>query len=189
MTTIAINRSTLKTQTLAICAAVIAAAALPQIFHLIGIISGAGSAPGQVFLPMYLPIILVGFLAGPLAGAAAGLLSPLVSFALSGMPTLALLPIITADLVFLGLAAGMLRSRKLPILVKVLAAQLAGKAAYAIAIFAAAHLFGSETLGASAIFGSLRIGLPGFLLQWVLVPLIIFRVENTQAANRPDQAE
>lgn len=44
------------------------------------------------FLPMHLPIILVGLLAGPYAGAIAGLLGPLASFALSGMPGIAMLP-------------------------------------------------------------------------------------------------
>jgi hypothetical protein len=175
--TIVTTRTAMKTQTLAAMAAVGAAVALPQLLHIIGAVSGLGPALGQTFLPMYLPIILVGFLVGPFAGAAAGIAAPLLSFALTGMPGVILLPIIMTELVVIGFAAGMLRSLKLPSFGKLILVQLAGKAAYALAVLAAIYLFGS-TLEAGQILASVQIGLPGLLLQWALVPLILFRVEN-----------
>lgn len=75
-----------KAQTLATIAAIVGAVVVPQFFHMLGAISGLGTALGETFLPMHLPIILVGLLAGSYAGAIAGLLGPAASFALSGMP-------------------------------------------------------------------------------------------------------
>lgn len=181
--TITLNRAVIKTQSMAVCAAVIAAVALPQIFHAIGIISGAGAAPGQVFLPMYLPIILVGFLAGAIAGSLSGLLAPVISFALSGMPSPGMLPFITIELVVLGLAAGMMRDTPLPAIWRVILAQLTGKIALALAILAAVYAFGSETISADYILASVRLGLPGWVLQWALIPLIIFRVANRKTVE------
>ena len=63
-----------KAQTLATIAAIVGAVVVPQFFHMLGAISGLGTALGETFLPMHLPIILVGLLAGPYAGAIAGLL-------------------------------------------------------------------------------------------------------------------
>jgi hypothetical protein len=164
--------ATIKTQTLAVGTAVVAALVLPQAFHALGVVSG--TVFGQAFLPMYLPIILVGFFAGAIAGSVSGLLAPVASFALSGMPSPVLLPCITAELIALGFAAGLLRDAKMPVIGKVLLAQVAGKAAYAVVVLLAVYAFGSETLTAGSIWGSIQMGLPGFALQWALVPLILF---------------
>lgn len=45
---------TVKTKTLATICAVIAAVALPQALHLLGATFNAGSALGEIFLPMHL---------------------------------------------------------------------------------------------------------------------------------------
>ena len=79
-------RISVKFQTLAALIAIAAAVALPQVAHGIGAVTGMGTAVGETFLPMHLPIIIVGLLAGPYAGLIAGAASPIISFALSGMP-------------------------------------------------------------------------------------------------------
>ncbi len=167
-----------KTQTLATLSAIVAAVALPQIFHTIGIISGTGAAPGTVFLPMYLPILLVGLWAGAYAGAVAGLFAPLISFALSGMPTAAMLPIITAELIGTGLFAGLLRNSKMPVFGKVLATQVLAKGCRAIITLGLIYLAGNSPLPFSSVWMSAVTGLPGILLQWTFIPLILFYVEN-----------
>ena len=67
-------RLSVKVQAIATLTAIVGAVAVPQIFHVIGAVSGVGTSLGEAFLPMHLPIILVGLLAGPYAGAIAGLL-------------------------------------------------------------------------------------------------------------------
>ena len=88
----------LGTKTAATLLAIVAAVVLPQLFHVIGAVSGQGTMLGVAFLPMHLPIIFVGLIAGPAVGAIAGAAAPLVSFLLSGMPMLAMLPLMMVEL-------------------------------------------------------------------------------------------
>ncbi|WP_300760909.1 ECF transporter S component [uncultured Bifidobacterium sp.] len=158
--------------------AIVAAVALPQLFHVIGAVSGQGTMLGVAFLPMHLPIIFVGLIAGPAAGAIAGAAAPLASFLLSGMPMLAMLPLMIVELFAYGLVAGLLREVKLPSLVKVVIVQLAGRvvltAATAIAVFA----FGSSKTVAATWTSDLAAGLPGLALQWALIPLAAYWTES-----------
>ena len=171
-------RLSVKMQAIATLAAIVGAVAVPQIFHALGAVSGVGTSLGEAFLPMHLPIILVGLLAGPYAGAIAGLLGPLASFALSGMPGAVMLPFMMIELCVYGLAAGLLRNVKLPTLVKVLAVQIAGRAVRAGAILLAVYAFGNGKIAVSTIWASIATGLFGLALQWALLPLIVYRVEN-----------
>ena len=147
----------LGTKTAATLLAIVAAVVLPQLFHVIGAVSGQGT-----------------MLVGAIAGAAA----PLVSFLLSGMPMLAMLPLMMAELCAYGLVAGLLRGIKLPSLAKVVIAQLAGRvvltAATAIAVFA----FGSSKAIAATWTSDLAAGLPGLALQWALIPLAAYWTES-----------
>ena len=167
----------LGTKTAATLLAIVAAVVLPQLFHVIGAVSGQGTMLGVAFLPMHLPIIFVGLIAGP-AGAIAGAAAPLVSFLLSGMPMLAMLPLMMVELCAYGLVAGLLRGIKLPSLAKVVIAQLAGRvvltAATAIAVFA----FGSSKAIAATWTSDLAAGLPGLALQWALIPLAAYWTES-----------
>ena len=170
-------RLSVKAQAIATLAAIVGAVAVPQIFHALGAVSGLGTSLGEACLPMHLPIILVGLLAGPYAGAIAGLLGPLASFALSGMPGAMMLPFMMIELCIYGLTAGLLRNVKLPTIVKVVIAQIAGRAVRAGAILLGVYAFGSQ-VNVSTIWTSIGTGLFGLALQWALLPLIVYRLEN-----------
>lgn len=177
--TTAITRKKLsvKAQALGAVIALISAVALPQIVHVIGAASGMGTALGETFLPMHLPIILAGLLAGPYAAGIAGLFSPLVSFALTGMPTSVMLPFMMIELCVYGISAGLLRNVKLPTIAKVLIAQIAGRAVRAGAI-----MFGFYALGTAVkpeiILASIPAGLFGIILQLVIIPLAVYRLKE-----------
>ncbi len=162
--------------------AALSAVLLPQIVHSAGAALGVGSLAGEVLLPMHLPVLLVGLLAGPVAGLSAGALSPLLSALLTGMPTQAILPFMCVELSVYGIVSGLLKNRSLPTAAKVLIAQLAGRAVRAAAILTAS-LFGVSLLPASIIWTSIRIGLPGIVLQLILIPLIM------RAVARADRNE
>ena len=168
----------LKAQTLATFAAIVGAVVVPQVFHALGAISGLGTALGETFLPMHLPIILAGLLAGPYVGAIAGLLGPLASFALSGMPGAVMLPFMMIELCAYGLFAGFLSNVKMPSFVKVIAVQIAGRVIRAAAIFLAVYAFGNESVRVASAWMNSVTGAFGIALQWALIPLIIYRVEN-----------
>lgn len=167
-----------KAQALWTAGALAGAVVFPQLFHALGAVSGLGTALGEAFLPMHLPIILAGFLGGPVAGCLGGLFGPLLSFALSGMPTAAMLPFMMLELCLYGLSAGLLRNIKMPSLLKLLAVQLSGRLVRAAAILIAVYLFGFNEISPAVILTSVKTGLFGLCLQWALIPLITYRIEN-----------
>lgn len=171
-------RLSIKAQTLATIAAIAGAVIVPQFFHALGAVSGLGTALGETFLPMHLPIIIVGLLAGPYAGAVAGLLGPLASFALSGMPSAAMLPFMMIELCVYGLSSGLLRNVKMPTIAKVLISQVAGRLIRAATIIIAIYAFSYANLNVAIIWNSIVKGIFGLVLQWSLIPLIVYRVEN-----------
>lgn len=171
-------RLSVKAQTLWAVGAMAGAVALPQLFHLMGAVSGLGTKLGETFLPMHLPIIIAGLLAGPYSGAIAGFLSPLISFALSGMPSAAMLPFMMIELCVYGLASGLLRNVSFPVIGKVLIAQVSGRAVRAAAIAFSVYALGNDSIKTSVIWTSIASGIFGLALQWVLIPLIVFRAEN-----------
>lgn len=172
--------ATWKSKTFAGLPAVAGALALPQLVHWLGAVSGMGSALGETLLPMHLAVILAGLFAGPLVGLAAGTISPAVSFLLSGMPAAAVLPFMTVELAGYGLAAGLFASVRMPAFFKLLIAQVAGRALRSAAVLIAFYGFGGG-LPVASIWTSIVTGLPGIVLQWALVPLIVFWVERMAA--------
>ena len=173
--------ASLKIQTLAALCAVIGAVALPQIVHVIGAVSGLGTALGEVILPMHLPIILVGLLAGSFAGAVSGFLAPVISFALTGMPGIGLLPFMMVELCAYGFLAGLLRKASIPTFFKVLLTQVGGRLIRAAAILIAFYAFGYSKISVSIIWTSITAGLFGIILQCTLIPLAVFRIENAKS--------
>lgn len=174
------KRLSVKAQILAALAAVTAAAALPQILHILGASTGLGSSLGEIFLPMHLPIMLVGLIAGPFAGAAAGLAAPLLSSLLTSMPAAGMLPFMMIELCVYGLAAGALGKANIPVVLKVLITQIAGRAVRAGAICLAIYAFGYDKISASVIRTSISVGLIGIALQLVLIPLIMYRLDGVK---------
>lgn len=170
------KRLSVKAQTLFGFAAVVLAVALPQLFHLMGAVSGFDTSLGEAFLPMHLPIMLAGLLAGPYSAALAGAAAPLLSFLLSGMPGAVLLPFMCIELCVYGLSSGLLRSAKMPVISKVLISQTAGRAVRAAAIVIGANFCGSA-INVSIIWTSISAGIFGLALQWTLIPLIMNNVQ------------
>ena len=175
-----------KVQTSAAFIAVVAAVALPQIFHVAGAALGFGPMIGQTLLPMHLPVLLVGLLAGPFAGLATGALAPIVSFLLTGMPMAAMVPFMVIELAVYGLVAGLLRGVRVPAAVpsplswlgKLLGAQIAGRAADALAIVVAVSVLGNTTMTVASVWAAVVTGLPGLILQWILIPVIMTVVDR-----------
>ena len=171
-------RLSVKAQTLATIFAIVGAVAVPQLFHVLGAVSGHGTAIGETFLPMQLPIILVGLLAGPYAGAISGLFGPLLSYTLSGMPGITMLPFMMIELCAYGLFAGLLRNKRMPIIGKVLIVQISGRVIRSVAVLLAVYAFGNESIRVASIWLSIGTGIFGIVLQWAFLPLIVYRVEN-----------
>lgn len=147
------------------------AVGLPQIFHIVG-----GATAGAIYMPMYAPALLAGCLLGWQWGLMVGALSPIVSFGFTSlaldaaMPALARLPYMTLEIAIFGLVAGLLSKRiyKNPVAAfpAVLAAEVAGRALYAVYNLIAGDSF-------NAIWTSIKTSFTGLFLQAVIVPLVV----------------
>lgn len=178
MNTLALNKKTIAAKTILIGASIICAVILPQIFHAIGVVSGTGAAVGAAFLPMHIPVLLAGFAGGPVVGITAGIISPVLSFAISGMPTSALLPFITIELAVYGLVAGLISKAKLNSFVKLIITQTAGRLARASAVIFSIFVLGSSQFTLASIGAFITSGLFGILIQWAVIPLLTDKMKG-----------
>lgn len=178
MNTLTLNKKSIAAKTTLIAVSIICAVALPQIFHAIGIISGTGAAVGSAFLPMHIPVLIAGFLGGPVVGMTAGVLSPIVSFAISGMPTALLLPFMTIELAIYGLVSGLLSKAKINSFLKLIITQVAGRLARAAAVIFAIYALGNNQLTVASIRTFITAGLFGILIQWAIIPLFTDKMKG-----------
>lgn len=176
-TSVANKKMSVKSQTIGALAALVSAVILPQMIHAIGAAAGLGTSLGEMLLPMHLPIILAGLLAGPFAAGTAGFLSPLISFALTGMPTTAMLPFMVIELAMYGICSGLLKNAEFPDILKVLAVQISGRVFRAAAILIGFYGMGSA-VKPEIILTSVRVGIIGIILQLVIIPLSVHALKN-----------
>lgn len=152
---------------------------LPQVFHLTHI-----PQVGEIFLPMHLPVLLAGFLTGPWTGLFIGAAAPVISHFITNMPPSARLPFMIAELAVYGLASGLLyhtadlKSKKFGIIISLVIAMIAGRAAYAAALFIAARFFGMENAGIMAVVTSAVKGVYGIALQLIIIPPVVYAVKR-----------
>lgn len=146
---------------------------LPQLCHLTG-----GSGLGMILMPMYLPVLFVGLFSGCTAGLVCGVLSPVLSFWLTGMPAPGLLPFMMIELAAFGLAAGAFSKAKMPAVLKVLLSQVIGRGVRVAAVLAAVYAFGAQFGMVQQTLHMLVQGLPGMLIQLLLLPVILNRLEK-----------
>ena len=55
---------------------------------------------------------------------------------------------------------------------------MAGRIVRSIAVLAAVYVLGNENIQVASIWMSIVTGIFGIVLQWTLLPLIVYRVEN-----------
>lgn len=177
-----IRLSEVKAKTIAVAVAVAAAVLLPQLAHFAGAAFGAGSGVGEMFLPMQLPVLFIGALMGPWAGLATGCLSPLVSHVLTGMPISAMLPYLMIELSVYGLTAGRMKNKLCKPIVRILVAQVAGRAARSFAVICAVTLLGSR-LPLHASWSYITAGVWGIVIQLLVLPVLLSLVERKNAQS------
>jgi hypothetical protein len=153
---------------------IVLAVVLPQLVHL-----ALGQPGGVKWLPMYLPVLIGGCLLGAKWGLITGILSPLVSFIITSaignpMPAFARLPFMIAELAAFALVSGLFSKKILKnglwAFPAVIAAQIAGRALFLLLI-AVTQRFTSFTV--PMIWNQIKAGLPGLLVQAIIVPVII----------------
>lgn len=140
---------------------------LPQMFHMVG-----GRVGSSVLLPMHIPVLICGLLLGGSWGAIVGVFTPLLSSLIFAMPPVAILPFMMAELFAYGLSAGIF-GRRMSLYPALFLAQLVGRIVYAFALFVGGTILGMSCAAPLSVIGSAVSGLPGLILQWILVPLLV----------------
>lgn len=133
---------------------------------------------GASFLPMHFFVITAGLVLGWRHGLTVGLLLPVVSYSLSEMPGLPLLPQMIGELGVTGLAAGLLHGGlRLPVAWSVPGAIAAGRVALLISMWVVYLVAGQSYSPAGlasgplqAFWATLRLSWPGLALQLLLLP-------------------
>lgn len=150
--------------------------------------------PGTVLLPMHIPVLLIGFLCGPLYGFLCGLIIPALSSALTGMPAAyPMLPIMLGELATYGLVSGLLYQKtshlrkRLAIYPVLLTAMVCGRVVYGL-IFSILMLAGGQ-LKALSVWGAIATGLPGIVIQLILIPSVVMALEHGMGRRKMDSLQ
>jgi hypothetical protein len=157
--------------------------ATPWVFHQFHL-------AGATFLPMHIFVLAAGLLFGWQVGLSVGLITPLISYAISGMPGLQVLPQVIVELSVYGLAAGLLREKlNLRVAWALIGAMAAGRLALLLAASIAYLLAGEaySPLGTYsnpllATWATIKQGAPGIALQLALIPGAIWLLSKTRNA-------
>ena len=137
---------------------------LPVLFHSI-------PNSGRVLLPMHIPVYLCGLFCGPQYGLICGVFTPVLSMLLTSMPPAAVLGPMMIELGIYGLVSGFMMKRSHNVLLSLVSAMLAGRAAFglmnALVFHPGQYSFG---IWISAAFVTAA---PGIVIQLILIPIVM----------------
>ncbi|MBI2041671.1 MAG: ECF transporter S component [Candidatus Nealsonbacteria bacterium] len=131
---------------------------------------------GPVFLPMHFFVIIAGLLFGWRAGIVVGIASPLISYGITHLPPMAILPETMLELAIYGFSAGILREKNFNIFTALLGAMFLGRLARLLMVLG----LGLKTNPIK----SFEMSWPGIILQIALIPIIIYLLQKFVFAKR-----
>lgn len=155
---------------------------------------GIGFLPGKVFLPMHIPVLLCSFFCGSGYGAILGLILPFLNSFLTSMPVL--FPnavIMSGELFTYGLTASLLHklfnynTHPKCIYPSLLVSMIAGRVVYGI--IAAILLFVNPGMKSLSVITAVTDGIPGIIIQLILIPSIISGVSKNTTAKYNAEAQ
>lgn len=151
---------------------------IPSIFHATGI-------SGQVFLPMHIPVLLGAFLLPPTYALLLGLLTPLLNSLLTGMPVLFPMAIImTFELAaYAFVASYFYRKFRVPLLISLIISMIAGRIVAGGLVYLMVLLFAQKMDPILFVQGAILTGLPGIIIQIILIPVLIHAVNKYTTIN------
>ncbi len=158
----------------AVCAAL--CVVLPMAFHTV-------QNAGQVFLPMHIPVLLCGLMCGWPFGFVCGLLGPALSSLLTSMPPAAMLPSMMLECAAYGCVTGLMmkfvhtKHLTSDLYISMVTAMIAGRV---LAGLAKSLIFSPGTAPFAWVTTSLVAGIPGILIQLVLIPLVVLALTKAK---------
>lgn len=132
---------------------------------------------------MHLPVLLAGFICGPVGGFLVGLTAPVISFLMTGMPPTYAIPLMSIELPLYGLAAGLTYyNLRLNIYIALVVSMIAGRLGFALGLLILG-IFIELPYGIETYFKAVLVtGLPGIIIQLVLIPPIVAALKRRRQA-------
>ena len=162
----------------ALCAAL--CVVLPMAFH-------AVQNAGQIFLPMHIPVLLCGLMCGWPFGFICGILGPVLSCLLTGMPPAAMLPSMVVECATYGCVTGLcmkyIHTKKplADLYISMVTAMVLGRV---LSGLAKSLIFSPGTAPFAWVTTSLVAGIPGIVIQLLLIPLVITALTKAKLLPR-----
>lgn len=151
---------------------------VPSIFHTTGL-------PGKMLLPMHIPVLIGGFLLPPVFAFLLGALTPLLNSMITGMPVLFPMAIIMIfELGAYGLVVSLLyRKFNLPSIPSLVVAMILGRLVAGLVVYVLSAFFGVDLNALVFIVGAVTTGIPGIVIQLLLIPMLIHGITRYTTIN------
>ena len=149
---------------------------LPMAFHSI-------PNAGSVILPMHIPVLLCGLICGWPFGLVCGLVGPFLSSILTGMPPAAMLPSMMIECAGYGCVTGLMmkyvRTGRpyMDLYISMITAMVLGRV---ISGLAKTWILAPGTPPFAWVTTSLVTGIPGIIIQLVLMPAVVFALTRAR---------
>ena len=145
----------------------------PIVFHFFGI-------AGAIFLPMHIPVFIGGVVLVPELAILVGLLTPLLSSLLTGMPVLFPITIIMMfELATYGFIVSELTRRFKLHIISIFISMICGRAVATLLAYILVLIFDIKLNPMLYIKGAILTGLPGILIQLLIIPILIRTIKKT----------
>lgn len=144
---------------------------------------------GQMLLPMHIPAFLCGLICGPWYGLICGLVTPILRSSIFTMPPMFPTAIaMSCELAVYGFVSGLIfstiRNRSIASIYEALIpAMIAGRIVSGLVNWA---LLGSAYSWKAFVAANFTSGIPGIIVQLVLIPLVVGALYKTGSLVMPD---
>ena len=152
---------------------------------LLPFLTGQIQTLGNMLCPMHIPVLLCAYICGYRWAAAVGFISPLLRYAIFGMPPIMPAGVSMAfELLTYGLVAGLLyeklKKNKLNIYVSLIISMISGRVVWGIARLIISGVTGTEFTWQLFIGGAVLQAVPGIILHILLIPIIVMALRRAK---------
>ena len=152
---------------------------------LLPFLTGQIQTLGNMLCPMHIPVLLCAYICGYRWASAVGFISPLLRYAIFGMPPIMPAGVSMAfELLTYGLVAGLLyeklKKNTLNIYVSLIISMISGRVVWGIARLIISGVTGTEFTWQLFIGGAVLQAVPGIILHILLIPIIVMALRRAK---------
>ncbi len=144
---------------------------LPQIFHVL-----AGNQAGATYLPMHIAMLIAALVFGVRSSVVVAGSSVIISFLLTGMPSIARMPYMAIELIVYAIVLSLL-NKKYSAYISLFATIILGRIIYAGILFVASNIVGLNLYGITVV-ESVITAIPGIIIQLAFIPFIAKHIKK-----------